>query len=54
MRVLRPHGLLVVDNAISHAEEMSPFRDLIRTDERVQEALVPVGAGALLVVREAP
>ena len=52
VRVLRPGGLLVIDNAISHAAEMEPLRELIGADERVSEALVPTGAGALLVVRE--
>jgi len=50
-RVLRPGGLLAVDNAISHADELSDFRALSRADERVSEALVPTGAGLLLIVR---
>ncbi len=52
VRVLEPGGLLVVDNVISHAEEVREFRELVRTDELVSEALAPTGAGALLVVRE--
>lgn len=52
VRVLRPGGLLAVDNAISHAEQVSDFRALVKSDQRVSEALVPTGAGALLVVRE--
>ena len=52
VRVLRPGGLLAVDNVLSHAEELGDFRELIRADERVSEALVPTGAGVLLVVRE--
>jgi predicted O-methyltransferase YrrM len=52
VRVLRPGGLLVIDNVLSHAEEVRHFRELIGADERVSEALVPTGAGALLVVRE--
>lgn len=52
VRILRPGGLLVVDNALSHAEEIRDFRELIHSDECVSEALVPTGAGALLVVRE--
>ena len=34
-----------VDNVLSHAEELGDFRELIRADERVSEALVPTGAG---------
>jgi predicted O-methyltransferase YrrM len=52
VRVLTPGGLLVVDNAISHAGELSDFRGRIAADARVMEALVPTGAGALLVVKE--
>ncbi len=52
VRVLRPGGLLAVDNVLSHAEEVRDFRELVRADERVSEALVPTGAGVLLVVRE--
>jgi predicted O-methyltransferase YrrM len=52
VRVLKPGGLLVVDNVISHAEEVREFRELVRSDELVSEALAPTGAGALLVVHD--
>jgi predicted O-methyltransferase YrrM len=51
VRVLRPGGLLAVDNVLSHADQVDDFRSLIRSDERVSEAVVPTGAGLLLVVR---
>ncbi|MGA9876270.1 MAG: O-methyltransferase [Solirubrobacteraceae bacterium] len=51
VRVLRPGGLLAVDNVLSHAEEVNDFRLLVASDERVSEAVVPTGAGLLLVVR---
>jgi predicted O-methyltransferase YrrM len=51
VRVLRPGGLLAVDNVLSHADQVSELRSLITTDERVSEAVVPTGAGLLLVVR---
>jgi predicted O-methyltransferase YrrM len=50
VRVLRPGGLLVVDNVISHADQVAEFRALVTADERVSEAQAPTGAGALLVV----
>jgi len=50
VRVLRPGGLLVVDNVISHADQVAAFRALVAADERVSEADAPTGAGALLVV----
>lgn len=53
VRVLRPRGVLAVDNVLSHAAEVAEFRALVDADERVSEALSPTGAGALLVVREA-
>jgi predicted O-methyltransferase YrrM len=52
MRVLRAGGLLVVDNVLSHAEEVREFRGIVREDPRVTEALAPTGAGALLIVTE--
>jgi predicted O-methyltransferase YrrM len=51
-RSLAPRGLLVVDNALSHADELKEFRALVERDARVSEALAPTGAGALLVLRE--
>ena len=52
VRTLAPGGLLVVDNAISHASELTSFRELVTHDHRVLEALCPTGAGAQLLVRE--
>jgi predicted O-methyltransferase YrrM len=51
LRVLRPGGLLAVDNVLSHAEEVRELRALVNAEERISEALVPTGAGLLLVVR---
>jgi predicted O-methyltransferase YrrM len=51
VRVLPPGGLLAVDNVISHADEVADFRTLVSADRRVTEALVPTGAGVLLVTR---
>jgi predicted O-methyltransferase YrrM len=51
VRTLAPAGLLAVDNAISHERELVDFRAAVEQDERVTEALVPIGAGVLLIVR---
>jgi predicted O-methyltransferase YrrM len=51
VRVIRPGGLLAVDNVVSHAEEVADLRTLVSADRRVSEALVPTGAGVLLVTR---
>jgi predicted O-methyltransferase YrrM len=51
VRVLRPGGLLAVDNVLSHPTEVADFRTLVSADRRVTEALVPTGAGMLLITR---
>jgi len=50
-RALRPGGVLIVDNATSHAEEMAPFVALVRADPDFATCLVPVGKGEFLAVR---
>ena len=50
-RVLRPGGLLVVDNATSHSEEMAPFIALVLSDDSFTTSLVPVGNGEFLAVK---
>jgi predicted O-methyltransferase YrrM len=51
VRTLVPGGLLVVDNVISHADQVAEFRALVEADARVTEALAPTGAGALLILK---
>jgi predicted O-methyltransferase YrrM len=50
VRVLRPAGLLAVDNVLSHSEEVRELRTLVAGDAEVSDAVVPTGAGLLLVV----
>jgi len=50
-RVLRAGGLLVVDNATSHPEQMAPFVALVKADPEFTTSLVPVGNGEFLAVR---
>ncbi|GAB3886361.1 class I SAM-dependent methyltransferase [Kibdelosporangium lantanae] len=50
VRTIRPNGLLVVDNVLSHADQVAEFRAIVSADPRVTDAVVPTGAGALLVV----
>lgn len=51
-RILSPGGLLVVDNCVSHADQVADFRALVgaRTDYR--QTLVPVGAGLLFISKD--
>jgi predicted O-methyltransferase YrrM len=51
MRVLRPGGLLVADNATSHPEEIAPLRELIRAEPGMVTITVGVGKGELLALR---
>ncbi len=50
-RVLSPRGLLVVDNATSHVEQMEPFVALVTADAEFSTCLVPVGKGEFLAVK---
>ena len=52
VRTLAPAGLLAVDNVISHAHDLVAFRATVDGDDRVTPAVVPVGAGVLLAVRQ--
>lgn len=47
-RVLRPGGLLVVDNAVSHAEELRAFTDAVWLDNAFTCCTVPVGNGEFM------
>ena len=50
-RTLRPGGLVIVDNATSHVQEMAPFVALVRADPEFSTCLVPIGKGEFLAVK---
>ena len=50
-RVLRPGGLLVVDNATSHADQLTSFIALVEADPEFTTCLVPVGNGEFMATR---
>lgn len=52
-RVLRPGGLLIADNATSHAVQMAPFVALVNADPEFASCLVPVGNGEFLAAKAA-
>jgi predicted O-methyltransferase YrrM len=51
VRVLRPGGLLAVDNVLSHPDEVAPLLRLIDAEPTLTATVVPVGKGELLAVR---
>lgn len=51
-RVLAPGGLMVADNAISHAEELGAFFRLVGSDPEFSTSLLPVGKGEWLVFKQ--
>jgi predicted O-methyltransferase YrrM len=50
-RVLRTGGLLIVDNATSHVDEMFPFVALVKSDPGFATCLVHVGKGEFLAFK---
>jgi len=52
-RVLRPGGLIVIDNVLSHADEVVDCRAQIEADSQLASTIVPVGKGQLLAVKSA-
>ena len=51
VRTLAPAGLLVVDNVLSHEDQLVEFSALVDADSRVTTTVVPIGAGLRLAVR---
>ena len=49
---LKAGGVLVCDNAVSHACELESFTDWIGQQQGLTRALVPVGKGELLVYKD--
>ena len=42
-------GILVVDNAVSHEDEMRSFLELIRSEPDFDQVVLPIGKGQLIV-----
>ncbi|MCI0483411.1 MAG: O-methyltransferase [candidate division NC10 bacterium] len=51
LRVVRPGGLVVCDNAISHKHEFEQFTEVVRRTPSCSVCLVPVGKGQLLILK---
>lgn len=50
-RVLKPYGVLAVDNAVSHREQVAAFYELLTAEKEFAVALHEVGDGVLTGVR---
>ena len=48
---LRPGGLLVADNLVSHAADLEEFRAAALADPRLTGLVVPIGRGELVAAR---
>jgi len=54
IRAMLPlRGVLIIDNAVSHAHELSEFFALLQADHDFVTSLVPVGNGEMMAVRVA-
>lgn len=51
-RIVRKGGAVIVDNALSHQEEMTDFTETIRNDSDFTCCTVPVGNGEFVAVRD--
>ncbi|NAW58121.1 MULTISPECIES: O-methyltransferase [unclassified Vibrio] len=49
--LLKPGGLMVCDNAVSHQQELAEFVDWVTAQPHLQTSLVPVGKGELLIYK---
>ncbi len=52
-RVLAPGGLLVADNAVSHARDIEPFIQVVQQTPGYVTSVVPIGNGELVILKEA-
>ena len=50
-RILMPGGVIVVDNAISHAAEMQTFANIVRNMPGFLTTLIPIGKGELVILK---
>jgi caffeoyl-CoA O-methyltransferase len=51
VEALRPGGLLVADNLVSHAADLGPFREAALAHPALSGLVVPIGRGELLAVK---
>jgi predicted O-methyltransferase YrrM len=52
LRTLRRGGLLIVDNVLSHADQLTEFTALVEGEPGVVSSVVETGAGMRLILRD--
>lgn len=52
LRTLAPGGLVVIDNVLSHENDVAEVTALIEGDRRLLSTVVPIGAGLRLVLKD--
>ncbi|MFD4508633.1 O-methyltransferase [Streptomyces sp. NPDC058457] len=50
-RILKPYGIVAVDNAVSHRDQVSAFHELLATEKEFAVTLHEVGDGVLTGIR---
>ncbi|MFG3295714.1 O-methyltransferase [Streptomyces sp. NPDC048179] len=50
-RVLKPYGIVAVDNAVSHREQMAAFHELLTAEKEFAVDLHRIGDGVLTAIR---
>ncbi|MCP2257431.1 putative O-methyltransferase YrrM [Streptoalloteichus tenebrarius] len=50
-RVLRPGGVLIADNALSHVDEMEPLREIVENDPELVTTTLEIGKGELVALK---
>ncbi|MEV5849226.1 class I SAM-dependent methyltransferase [Streptomyces sp. NPDC051985] len=50
-RVLKPYGIVAVDNAVSHREQLAAFHELLTAEKEFAVALHQTGDGVLTAIR---
>lgn len=48
-QLLKPQGMLVVDNALSHADDVAPFKRWLEQQPELDVGVLPIGKGELVV-----
>ena len=52
VRALKPGGVLAIDNALSHEQELIEFTSLVQEVASLTQTVVPIGAGLRVAVRD--